>query len=204
MFPRPLFSIGWGRSHQGIVMSSGCCLLEESMARWSVCRLNDRVGPCDHGYLIFCHFFKGPSWVSKHLPLFSRGSTISLLLTRYVISIPAWIETESGIRSVSMGSVNARFHILARHQDWNETIRETTQAMEHFTLLFPRLSKVFNCRKMIGSYVRWWNDLTLNGVSLGYQSMGNNAYEFHHGETLFFSPLSISYKTCLFADVSRY
>jgi hypothetical protein len=108
------------------------------------------------------------------------------------------------LRPVSMGSVTARFHILARHQDWNETIRETTPAMEHFTLLFPRLSKVFNCRKMIGSYARWWNDLTLNRVSLGYQSLGNSAYEFHHGKTLFFFLLSISYKTCLFADVSRY
>jgi len=64
-----------------------------------------------------------------------------------------------------MDSVTARFHILTRHQDWNETIYEITPAMKHFTFLFPRLSKAFNCCKMIGSHARWWNDLALSGDS---------------------------------------
>jgi hypothetical protein len=109
---------------------------------------------------------------------------------------------------ITKASLNGLCHCTVSHTSkssrlkWNHPWNNP--AKEHFTLLFLRLSKVFNCRKMIGSYARWWNDLILNGVSLGYQSLGNSAYEFHHGETLFFSLLSISYKTCLFADVSPY
>ena len=78
-------------------------------------------------------------------------------------------------RPVSMDSVAARFHIPTRHRDWNETIYEITPAMEHFTLLFPRLSKAFNCCKMIGSHARWWNDLALSGDFIPFHRVGNNA-----------------------------
>jgi len=77
-----------------------------------------------------------------------------------------------------MDGVTARFHIPTRYQDWNETIYEITPAMKHFTLLFPRLSKAFNCCKMIGSHARWWNDVAFSGNFIPFHRVGNNAQSF--------------------------
>jgi len=79
------------------------------------------------------------------------------------------------LRPVSMDSATARFHISTCHQDWSETIYKITPTMEHFTLLFPRLSKVFNYCKMIGSHVRWWNDLALGGDFILFHRVENKA-----------------------------
>jgi hypothetical protein len=78
-------------------------------------------------------------------------------------------------RTVSMDSVAVRFRISTRHRNWNEIIYEITPAMEHFTLLFTKLSKTFNCCKMIGSHARCWNDLALSGDFISFHHVGNNA-----------------------------
>jgi len=82
---------------------------------------------------------------------------------------------EYAVRPISMDNVTARFHIPTRHQDWNEIIYEITPTMKHFTLLFSRLNKAFNCCKMIGLHTRWWNDdLALSGDFIPFHRVGNN------------------------------
>jgi hypothetical protein len=44
----------------------------------------------------------------------------------------------------------------------------------------------------------------LNGVSLRYRGLGNDAESFHHGETIFSSLLPISCKKYFLADVSSH
>ena len=54
------------------------------------------------------------------------------------------------------------------------TMKQHPQYMS-FTLMFPRLGKVFNYCKMIGSHARWWNDLVLSGDFILFHRVGNNA-----------------------------
>ena len=104
-----------------------------------------------------------------------RDKLLSLINPLLVHVLLKQLVFNCGLRSVSMDSATARFHIPTRHQDWNETIYEITPTMKHFTLLFPRLSKAFNCCKIIGSHARWWNDLALSGDFIPFHRVGNNA-----------------------------
>jgi len=63
--------------------------------------------------------------------------------------------------------------LLTEHQ-WTSTMKQPPQCMS-FTLTFPRLGKAFNYCKMIGSHVRWWNNLVLSGDFISFHRVGNNA-----------------------------
>jgi len=52
-------------------------------------------------------------------------------------------------------------------------IKQHSQCMS-FTLTFLRLGKAFNYCKMIGSHVRWWNDLALSWDFIPFHRVENN------------------------------
>ena len=81
------------------------------------------------------------------------------------------------------------------------TMKQSPQCMS-FTLMFPRLGKIFNYCKMIGSHARWWNDLVLSGDFILFYRVETTPAEFHHGETNSFSLLFVSCKKCSFADMT--
>jgi hypothetical protein len=57
---------------------------------------------------------------------------------------------DQGLRPVSIASFTTL--IWPHHLEWNETMNKTTFTVQRFILPIPKLSKTFNCCRMLGSY----------------------------------------------------